>query len=280
MRRSSVWVALIVLLLFPVSTAHAIAIAEWIGPWQVSFQHEGTGGRTVLGQAFGAGANDRQKTNLGSTPESLPGTPALAKSYAEAITFFGIGLPGSSALTGVDFLRLFRLNGSPSGDWSVVLTANLTGQLHAVGALSSKAGVGAFASIISVPVPPGATYADGTQTSGLEGSPIGNFRIPFDRDAETKDITVHDTRLISGFLSDGIYAVQGGLQTVALIDGSFASLGSAFADFGFDPVDGVQGGLTVGLAAAPTPEPTTLLLFGTTAAGIGLAARYRKRRGN
>jgi hypothetical protein len=28
------------------------------------------------------------------------------------------------------------------------------------------------------------------------------------------------------------------------------------------------------------PEPTTLLLFGTTMAGLGLAARWRKRKQN
>ena len=32
------------------------------------------------------------------------------------------------------------------------------------------------------------------------------------------------------------------------------------------------------LATDPVPEPTTLLLFGTTMAGLGLAARWRRRR--
>lgn len=36
----------------------------------------------------------------------------------------------------------------------------------------------------------------------------------------------------------------------------------------------------LGFLADPTPEPATLLLFGTTMAGLGLAARWRRRRQN
>jgi hypothetical protein len=45
-----------------------------------------------------------------------------------------------------------------------------------------------------------------------------------------------------------------------------------FTDLNQDDIAGIQS-----LYASPVPEPTTLLLFGTTAAALGLA-RWRQRR--
>ena len=55
------------------------------------------------------------------------------------------------------------------------------------------------------------------------------------------------------------------LNGALLIDLSFASDGTFTGDI---------------TAVSATPEPTTLLLFGTTIGGLGLAARWRRRRQN
>jgi PEP-CTERM motif len=78
-------------------------------------------------------------------------------------------------------------------------------------------------------------------------------------------------------LSDGHYTVSAALLT--FVDaGTPPSVGSRLANSDFFNFSGFGVGVTASpLEPLVVPEPTTLLLFGTTAAGLGLA-RWRQRR--
>ena len=74
---------------------------------------------------------------------------------------------------------------------------------------------------------------------------------------------------------DGTYLVEGDLFTEAFVESSLFRDAVADSDFGRG-----NRGLIFSVTASPmssVPEPITLLLFGTTAAGLGLA-RWRQQR--
>jgi hypothetical protein len=126
---------------------------------------------------------------VGSFFEPLgSGPPALAKAYGKVEANKCIFTCNHfCADTSIDFDRAFRLEGSPSGQWSVGLVTLLRGQILAGGHGSPEASVDASVTI--------ATLSD-------PATPIPFFSVEFHHD---------DTVSKSDILNDGTYLVHGSL---------------------------------------------------------------------
>src|SRR5580704_9894269 len=195
-------VALVVLGFFQVSSAFAVPIAEWGGPWQVTLGRTLGFAQTSIGdderskEAFGLGAKDGQITNVGSFFEPLGGgSPAIAK--ADGFVSAGSCIIACNHFFGdaaVDFDRAFRLEGSPSGQWSVDLVTALDGEIFALGDGNPRSIVGASVTI--------ATLSDPATTL------LGTF---FHYDVTDDDLIIRETVGRPGFFNDGTYLVQGSI---------------------------------------------------------------------
>ena len=88
---------------------------------------------------------------------------------------------------------------------------------------------------------------------------------------------------MTAVLGDGTYTVKGLIETQAFANTSFE----------INPEGGANSNFFIGergfrvfvsaepipeVSAAPVPEPTPLLLFGSTMAGLLVAARWRQRK--
>jgi hypothetical protein len=251
----------IITVLLQAPMAVAVPIAEWTGPWQVNF-NEDTNGVAATEAFFGQTGPDGF--------ERLPGTPALAKSSAFSLSllFRPPRLPpfslASDAASRVMFQRSFQLRDSPAG-WALALHGELEGTLFSIGATGSS-GAAAFADarIDTSPSEPDLLTIHIPETQVISPGFANVFK--FDDDSELD-------------LQDGIYTVSGSLLTIAISNPQGLDVGSSFSGFFRD-------GFSVSVSATPNelvrfepvPEPTPLLLFGSTMAALLVAARWRQRK--
>ena len=268
--RAALAAVIIGLLQSPV--ALAVPIAEWGTNWAGNFESSRSGRATNV-IAFGQQATrNRQVTDRGFALEPLPGTPAWAKSGTTASVSRNI--LGSDAIGNVDaeFERRFRLKDSPAG-WDVSLLGLLVGRLDVSNRrLDPEARVGVSAEIATAFQP---------QIPLLEFSFNQTVFAPIPR-----IINVHRVLAKHAVLEDGIYTVHGSLHTFATVNTSLFRDGGAFSDFfptsSRDSGDGFRVFVSAEpipeVSAAPVPEPTPLLIFGTTMAGLLVAARWRQRK--
>lgn len=226
-------------LFFPVNML-AGPTAEWTTPWNVTLENKSEFGNASDTRAFGdTSTTDGQINNIGSSGETLPGTPAVAKSMSSvsSAVFFA-----SLASTSVIFNRTFSLDGSPHG-WLLSIEGEVTGKLSAINAsLNPRASLMANAAI-----------------TGQGGSNVGGISIPLTVVAPVSEtISRSDFNSFAGDLfPDGIYNVSGSLVTSASVDNSLLLSGGAVADF-FDS-------FTVSVGANPvsaSPVPETINLIG------------------
>jgi len=151
-------VALVVLVFFQISSAFAVPIAQWAGPWRVTpgFSLTTVGDDEEAKRAFGQDAQkDRDIMNVGSFFEPLSnGPPALAKAYGKVQQNSCIFVCNHFfADTSIDFDRAFRLEGSPSGLWRVDLVTLLRGLIITDGHGSPEASVDASVTIATLSDP-------------------------------------------------------------------------------------------------------------------------------
>ena len=244
--------------------AVAVPTAEWGGKWDVVFPTSFPDRFGMASAAFGQQAtSDGQITDRGLDFESLPGTPAWAKSgaFADAAS---TDPDTSLGIARVLFERTFRLQDSPTG-WNLDLSGELEGEIS--GSNRALATVEIFAEIFSRSRP-----------DDPLPEPKLNFRQSLPSGGAVLNVmqSFFDSNLS---VDDGIYTVKGGLTTVAIIGGG--GIGSADSNF-FSRTS--TSGFRLSVFANPVPPPvpvpetTPLLLFGTTVAGLVVAARWRERK--
>jgi len=252
--------------LLQASVAVAGPMAEWSGPWAViPFIFDDGATRAMF--AFGQGAQAGEIRNTGSSSEPLPGTSALARADAKVdaggCVFTCNGFNANIELL---FLRTFQLSGSPSGLWDVSLTGIWAGKIATLG--NGRASVDASVVISSLNFP----------DIGLEKARVD---LPPHNDVRNATLDLFEVSTDRKLLNDGTYLVFGSLEvkTFAAEDAGFpffTSSSSAEADF--SDFFGLNGGLIVGVGAAPVPEPGTIVLFGIGASALGRFAWRRQRR--
>ena len=261
--RAALAAVIIGLLQSPVAVA--VPIAEWGGQWTAFFESSRSGRATNV-IAFGQQATrNGQITDRGFPFEPLPGTPAWAKSGTTASVSRNI--LGSDAIGNAvaDFDRTFRLKDSPAG-WDVSLLGLLVGRLDVSNRrLDPEAIVGVSARIFSAASQPLIPL--------LEFSFNQRVFAPIPR-----IINVNRVLAKHAVLEDGIYSVHGSLGTFATVNTSLFRDGGAFSDFFPTSSRDSGDGFRLFVTAQPVPEHTPLLLFGTTMAGLLVAARWRPRQ--
>jgi hypothetical protein len=212
---------------------HAIPIAIWTQPWQVTLGGRIAAGDAVLMRGFGA---------VGTAGEPLPGTSAVASSLSNV---FAAPSADSFANTGVGFSRTFTLSGSPDG-WLVTLDSSLNGLMIAGGPDDSPiARVIAFAAI-----------------SG-EGSTFEGYSKKVTAIINNQNIVpVSLAKTHSVILPDGTYMVVGQLLTEATVDGytvlSGDAAGRASSNFS-DSFDVSADATPFAGTIAMIPEPSYLV---------------------
>jgi hypothetical protein len=251
MRRSSVGVALAILVLFKVPSAFADPLAQWAGPWMVTpgQRDPSTAGANELRRAFGEDAReDEEIMNVGSAFEPLPGTQAWAKVYGQSAA--SVCLAACLSVFGfvsIEFERTFRLQGSPSGEWAVVFVSNL------IGAVDFPTIVGA-----GVDIDPLAIVEASVSLSAASDpdTPLHQLSFSDQLNSSTGPRSIDDFMSRTGFLPNGIYLVRGSLFIQTEIEESRFTSPTITADFLF----GELSGLRVGVAVAPRVTEQSIII--------------------
>jgi PEP-CTERM motif-containing protein len=201
---------------------------------------------------------------------SEPIPPGTSISFSPGTTFTGGSAPGAQPVGG----------------------GNLQPALATSAALASTPG--SATALVSGFAGPGAGFRSSSSAFVIADGSASLFN--FNTTSVTFPLTVSFTRNMSASIGPGDFAVSStglllAVDAVALISDvttckptcDITNSGSQTFLLGLTPgshslnFDVSAIGSAASGSFAPTPEPTTLLLFGTTAAGLGLA-RWRQRR--